>query len=157
LDTPAFDSSPDPDNPGWLNWQMTDASRYNGTVLGKMLVRSEGDNKARLRMYPEHRHSNLRNALHGGVTLGFIDVAMFCASRLFGLIEAGAAAAQRAEAVEAAREAARGRQLVRGAKVAVGRSPAIWRLARGRGLRRRDAPQARWAARAPAQEGAQEG
>ncbi len=91
MDTPAFDSSPDPDNPGWLNWQMTDPTRYNGTVLGKMLVRSEGDGKARLRMFPEHRHSNLRDAVHGGVTLGFIDVAMFGASRMFGLIEAGAA------------------------------------------------------------------
>jgi uncharacterized protein (TIGR00369 family) len=95
LDTPAFDSSPDPDNPGWLNWQMTDPTRYNGTVLGKMLVRSEGDGpndkRARVRMFPEHRHSNLRDAVHGGVTLGFIDVAMFGASRMFGLIEAGAA------------------------------------------------------------------
>jgi uncharacterized protein (TIGR00369 family) len=91
LDTPAFDSSPDPDNPGWLNWQMTDPTRYNGTVLGKMLVRSEGPGKAGLRMFPEHRHSNLRNAVHGGVTLGFIDVAMFGASRMFGLIEAGTA------------------------------------------------------------------
>ncbi len=91
LDTPAFDSSPDPDNPGWLNWQMTDPTRYNGTVLGKMLVRSEGTGKARLRMFPQHRHSNLRNAVHGGVTLGFIDVAMFGASRMFGLIEAGTA------------------------------------------------------------------
>jgi acyl-coenzyme A thioesterase PaaI-like protein len=42
-------------------------------------------------MFPEHRHSNLRDAIHGGVTLGFIDVAMFGASRIFGLIEAGAA------------------------------------------------------------------
>jgi acyl-coenzyme A thioesterase PaaI-like protein len=91
LDTPAFDSSPDPDNPGWLKWQMTDPSRYNGTVLGKMLVRSEGDGKARLRMFPGHVHSNLSNAIHGGVTLGFIDVAMFGASRMFGLIEAGTA------------------------------------------------------------------
>lgn len=70
---------------------MTDPTRYNGTVLGKMLVRSEGDGKARLRMFPEHKHSNLRHAVHGGVTLGFIDVAMFGASRMFGLIEAGAA------------------------------------------------------------------
>jgi len=91
LDTPAFNSSPDPDNPGWLNWQMTDPSRYNGTVLGKMLVRSEGEGKARLRMFPEHRHSNLRDAVHGGVTLGFIDAAMFGASRLFGSITAGTA------------------------------------------------------------------
>ena len=75
MDTPAFDSSPDPDNPGWFNWQMVDASRYNGTVLGKLIVRSEGEGKARLRMFPEHRHSNLGNAVHGGTTLGFIDVA----------------------------------------------------------------------------------
>ena len=91
MDTPAFDSSPDPDNPGWLNWRMTDATRYNGTVLGKMIIRSEGANKARLRMFPEHRHSNLRDSVHGGVTLGFIDVAMFGTSRILGLIEAGTA------------------------------------------------------------------
>ena len=91
MDKPAFDSSPDPDNPGWLKWQMTDASRYNGTVLGKMLVRRVGDNDVQLRMFPEHRHTNLQNSVHGGVTLGFIDVAMFAASRMFGLIEAGTA------------------------------------------------------------------
>lgn len=70
---------------------MTDPSRYNGTVIGKMLVRSEGDDKARLRMFPGHTHSNLSNAVHGGAILGFIDVAMFGASRMFGLIEAGTA------------------------------------------------------------------
>jgi acyl-coenzyme A thioesterase PaaI-like protein len=91
LETFAFDSSPDPDHPGWLNWQMTDSTRYNGTVLGKLLVRSEDNGKARLRMFPGHRHSNLRDAVHGGVILGFIDVAMFGASWMFGLIEAGGA------------------------------------------------------------------
>lgn len=91
MDTPAFDSSPDPENPGWFHWQMVDGSRYNGQVLGKLIVRSEGEGKARLRMFPEHRHSNLANAVHGGTTLGFIDVAMFGASRMFGLIEAGTA------------------------------------------------------------------
>ena len=70
---------------------MTDATRYNGTVLGKMIIRSEGANNARLRMFPEHRHSNLRDSVHGGVTLGFIDVAMFGTSRILGLIEAGTA------------------------------------------------------------------
>ena len=91
MDTPAFDSSPDPDNPGWFNWQMVDASRYNGTVLGKLIVRSEGEGRARLRMFPEHRHSNLGNAIHGGTTLGFIDVALFGAARMFGLIDTGLA------------------------------------------------------------------
>ena len=91
MDTPAFDSSPDPDNPGWLKWEMTDPSRYNGTVLGKMLARREADGQARLRMFPGHTHSSLRNAVHGGVITGFIDVAMFGASRMFGLIDAGTA------------------------------------------------------------------
>jgi uncharacterized protein (TIGR00369 family) len=91
LDTPAFDNSPDPENPGWFNWQMVDTSRYNGQTLGKMLVRSDGEGKARLRMFPEHRHSNLGNNVHGGTTLGFIDVALFGAARMFGLIEAGTA------------------------------------------------------------------
>ena len=70
---------------------MVDTSRYNGTVLGKMIVRSEGEGKARLRMFPEHRHSNLGNAVHGGTTLGFIDVALFGAARIFGLIDTGVA------------------------------------------------------------------
>jgi uncharacterized protein (TIGR00369 family) len=91
LKTPAFDNAPDPDNPGWLKWDMTDPSRYNGTVIGKMLVRSDGEGKARLRMFPGHMHSNLSGVVHGGTTLGFIDVAMFGASRMFGLIEAGTA------------------------------------------------------------------
>ncbi len=66
---------------------MIDKSRYNGTVLGKMIVRGDGNGKARLRMFPEHRHSNLGNAVHGGTTLGFIDVALFGAARMFGLID----------------------------------------------------------------------
>ena len=68
---------------------MVDTSRYNDTVLGKLIVRSEGEGKARLRMFPEHRHSNLGNAVHGGTTLGFIDVALFGAARMFGLIDTG--------------------------------------------------------------------
>ena len=91
METPAFDNSLDPDNPGWLKWDMTDPSRYNGTVIGKILVRSDGEGKARLRMFPGHMHSNLSGVVHGGTTLGFIDVAMFGASRMFGLIEAGTA------------------------------------------------------------------
>ncbi|MGB5077547.1 MAG: PaaI family thioesterase [Sphingorhabdus sp.] len=91
METPEFDYSADPDHPGWLKWQMTDSSRFNSTALGKMLVRNDGDGQARVRMFPEHRHSNLANAVHGGTILGFIDVAMFGASRMFGLIDAGAA------------------------------------------------------------------
>jgi acyl-coenzyme A thioesterase PaaI-like protein len=96
LQTTHFDHSPDPENPGWLNWNMIDPTRYNGQVLGKMIVRLEGEGrvgrvKARIRMFPEHKHSNLLDTIHGGAILGFIDVALFSASRMFGLIDIGSA------------------------------------------------------------------
>ena len=91
MDTaPAFINEPDPDNPGWLIWQLSDPTRFN-SVLGKLLVRKEPDGQARVRMFPGHMHSNLANNVHGGVTLAFIDVALFAAARMFGLIEAASA------------------------------------------------------------------
>jgi uncharacterized protein (TIGR00369 family) len=86
-----FISEPDPDHPGWLSWRLSDPSRFNGQVLGKMIVRSEGEGRATLRMFPEHRHTNLMDNLHGGTILSLIDVALFAGSRFFGLIEAGTA------------------------------------------------------------------
>jgi acyl-coenzyme A thioesterase PaaI-like protein len=88
-DEPAFSFGEDPDHPGWHGWRLKDATRYNG-FLGKILVRREGT-VARVRMFPERVHTNLQDAIHGGTTLGFIDVALFAASRMFGLIEAGTA------------------------------------------------------------------
>jgi uncharacterized protein (TIGR00369 family) len=86
-----FISEPDPDNPGWLSWTLLDESRFNGQIMGKMIVRVDDDGRARTRMFPEHRHTNLMNNLHGGLTLSLIDVALFSSSRMFGLIEAGTA------------------------------------------------------------------
>lgn len=86
-----FISEPDSEHPGWLSWKLSDDTRFNGQVLGKMLVRKMPDGRALVRMFPEHRHTNLMNNLHGGATLSFIDVAMFAGSRMFGLIEAGTA------------------------------------------------------------------
>lgn len=88
-DEAAFEFGEDPENPGWHSWRLRDESRYNG-FLGRLIVRREG-NKARVRMFPERVHSNLQDAIHGGTTLGFIDVSLFAASRMFGLIEAGTA------------------------------------------------------------------
>lgn len=84
-----FRHQPDPDNPGWLTWALRDDSRFNA-VLGKMLVRMEGE-QVRVRIMPGHVHTNLSDNVHGGVTLAFIDIALFAASRMFGLIEAGTA------------------------------------------------------------------
>ena len=79
----------DPDHPGWMRWGFTDPSRYN-SFLGPMLVKAEAG-VACVRMTPERRHSNLRDNMHGGALLGFIDVALFAAARSFGLVAAGSA------------------------------------------------------------------
>ncbi len=83
----SFAYADDPENPGWHSWQLKDTGRYND-FLGKLLVRREGE-IARVRMKAERKHTNLQNAIHGGTTLGFIDVSLFAASRIFGLIDAG--------------------------------------------------------------------
>ncbi len=88
-DKPHFIEAEDPANPGWRSWSLSDPTRFN-TLLGAMHFRMDGP-IARVRMMPEHRHSNLQNNVHGGALLAFIDVALFAASRGFGLITAGTA------------------------------------------------------------------
>jgi uncharacterized protein (TIGR00369 family) len=74
----AFVHIPDPDNPGWTTWDIDDQSRFNPQVMGRMIVRAEGDNGARLRLVePKYLHANLHGALHGGVILALVDIAMF--------------------------------------------------------------------------------
>ena len=89
VDSPLFTFADDPANPGWKLWRATDPTRFN-TLLGDFSVRID-DGLARVRMTTEHRHSNLRDHVHGGALLGFIDVAMFAACRGFGVLTAGAA------------------------------------------------------------------
>lgn len=72
-----------------MTWELSDPTRFN-SFLGPFLLRVE-DGAARVRMTPRHEHSNLSNHLHGGALLAFIDIALFAASRGFGLIEAGTA------------------------------------------------------------------
>jgi uncharacterized protein (TIGR00369 family) len=74
-----FVCEPDPENPGWLTWDLGDDTRFNGYAMGKMIVRREGESSCRLRMFPEHRHSNMLEAIHGAVTLALIDIALFAA------------------------------------------------------------------------------
>ena len=88
-DLPAIIDEPHPDQPGWRRWGLADGTRFNG-FLGPTMYRVE-DGVARVRMTPGREHSNLSGALHGGALLGFIDVALFAASRAFGLITAGTA------------------------------------------------------------------
>ena len=73
---------------GWHSWNLVDETRYNTAVLGKMQVRRERD-QCRLRMFPERQHTNLGDNIHGAVTLGLIDIAMFATMHVCGSGEAG--------------------------------------------------------------------
>lgn len=74
----AFVRVPDPDYPGWDTWQLSDPELFNGAVMGRMIVRAEGERQVRLRLLDTgKRHGNLFHAIHGGVILAFIDIASF--------------------------------------------------------------------------------
>ncbi len=77
------------DHPGWKRWELRDPTRFNA-FLGPILTRIV-DDKALVQMIPGREHSNLRDSLHGGALLGFIDVALFAAARSFGLLSVAGA------------------------------------------------------------------
>jgi len=80
---PFIKHAPDPDHPGWWTWDLPDDARFHA-VIGKLLVREEGPGRATCRMFPEARHSNLGDIVHGGALLTFIDMAFFAGGRLTG-------------------------------------------------------------------------
>ena len=73
---------------GWFTWNLVDKTRFNAVVLGDLAVRREGDH-CRLRMVPERRHTNLGDNIHGAVTLGLIDIALFATMHVVGNGNAG--------------------------------------------------------------------
>ncbi|WP_108790415.1 hotdog domain-containing protein [Erythrobacter sp. Alg231-14] len=72
----------------WFTWNLVDRTRYNSAVLGDMQVRREGS-QCRLRMFPERRHTNLVDNIHGATTLGLIDIALFATMHTVGNGDAG--------------------------------------------------------------------
>jgi acyl-coenzyme A thioesterase PaaI-like protein len=80
---PLIDHQPDPDHPGWWTWAARTDDRFNA-VIGKLLVRADGPGRATCRMFPEARHSNLGDMVHGGAILTFVDMALFAGGRLAG-------------------------------------------------------------------------
>ena len=86
---PPFLYAPDPAEPGWNRWQFRDPTRFNA-FIEPVWVRAE-DGIARVRMLPRREHSNMREAVHGGALLGFMDVALFAGSRGLGVLGAGGA------------------------------------------------------------------
>ncbi|WP_294046940.1 PaaI family thioesterase [Sphingomonas sp.] len=87
--SPFFTYDDDPDAPGWKRWAFRDPTRFN-SFLEPLRVRLEGE-VARVQMLPRHEHSNMRDNVHGGALLGFMDVALFAAARAFGVLQAGGA------------------------------------------------------------------
>lgn len=87
--SPAFSYEDSVTEPGWKSWAFRDATRFNG-FLEPLLVKVEGQ-IARVRMMPLHQHSNMRDNMHGGALLGFMDVALFAAARGLGALQAGGA------------------------------------------------------------------
>ena len=88
-DQPLFSYDDDPAEPGWKRWQFRDPTRFNA-FIEPIHIRIEGT-VARVRMLPRRDHSNMRDAVHGGALLGFIDVALFAGSRGLGVLQAGGA------------------------------------------------------------------
>jgi uncharacterized protein (TIGR00369 family) len=86
---PLIKHQPDPDNPGWWTWIAKEDQRFN-SVIGKLLVRADGPGRASCRMFPERRHSNLGDMVHGGAILTFVDMAFFAGGRLAGVDVKGA-------------------------------------------------------------------
>lgn len=80
-DAATFIYEPSADHPGWHTWNLADQTRFNAVAIGDMLVRTEAGHCCRLRMFPEHRHSNLLDMVHGAVTLALMDIALFAAMR----------------------------------------------------------------------------
>ena len=79
-----FDHGPDPDNPGWRQWNLKDQTLFNGAVMGRMIARVDDDGRARLRMFPQRRHQNLQGIVHGAVTLALIDISLFTTMHMIG-------------------------------------------------------------------------
>ncbi len=86
-----FETGSDSAHPGWHHWNMRDERRFNAQAIGPMIMRKDADGKARLRMFPTIAHSNLTDNVHGGALLGLMDISLFAAARLFGIMDVGRA------------------------------------------------------------------
>lgn len=78
---------------GWISWNLKDPTRFN-SFIEPLFVRPEsptedGRPRARVRMHPTRKHSNLGDNVHGAVTLALVDIALFAASHQFGSLDAG--------------------------------------------------------------------
>ena len=76
-----FTLRPIPGEPDWDEWLHGDTGLFNEAVIGPVRARREG-NTSIARMIPARRHLNEIGTIHGGATVGFIDVALFVGIRV---------------------------------------------------------------------------
>jgi uncharacterized protein (TIGR00369 family) len=86
---PLVTIEPDPANPGWYTWGLPANGRYHETI-GALIVRPDGEGRARCRMQVQDSHLNLGGAMHGGAILTFVDMALFAAGHVAGAETASA-------------------------------------------------------------------
>ena len=72
-----FKIRPDPENPGWILWDIPGDTGFNTHALGKLIVKPDGASGARLRMNTGPQHANPHGSVHGGATMALIDIALF--------------------------------------------------------------------------------
>jgi uncharacterized protein (TIGR00369 family) len=80
---PSVTYYPDPENPGWFAWDLPRDGRFH-QIIGRLLVRPDGEGRGTCRMFPDDSHTNLGGILHGGAILTFIDMALFAGGRAAG-------------------------------------------------------------------------
>jgi acyl-coenzyme A thioesterase PaaI-like protein len=85
LDSGLFNAKPDPEHPGWYQWELADDRRFNNQAIGKILAQRDADGQARIRMFPTLKQSNLADTVHGGAQLAFMDMALFAAAFIYGV------------------------------------------------------------------------
>jgi acyl-coenzyme A thioesterase PaaI-like protein len=84
-----FVCEPDAEEPGWLRWRIADPTRFNEVVLGRVIARAEGPDHCRVRMFPQHLHTNNAGNVHGAISLALIDISLFAAMKILRDVDAG--------------------------------------------------------------------
>jgi uncharacterized protein (TIGR00369 family) len=62
---------------GWMHWENEANGRFSDTAIGPFYFRDEANGFVRCRLQTGHRHTNNVNFIHGGMMMGFADMAYF--------------------------------------------------------------------------------
>jgi len=78
IPAPFADFHPDPENPGWLV-RPPDSQGWFFDLFGLIRMKAESDDRVRIRFYPEDRHRNILEGVHGGFIMAVVDQILFLA------------------------------------------------------------------------------